>query len=775
MKLCFFIGYGGAVVPTLRKILKEESELGFEYSINSEADGDAVFIYTHDLSKEIEDAIERSKAKIVVSASENYSHLSRGSPEVLRKAIIYFKLGGEENLRNLVRFLLRCLGMAVKVGDVRDVPWHAIYHPKYGLFERTKDFLKVYDGRPLVGILFHRTHWLYGNLRLLNEIVEAFENEGLGVLPVFTYGWRDEMLNTPSKEDTIREFFILDGKPVVDAVLNLTYFFLLDHGRWNKENRFKEVAGLELLKKLNVPIIQPCFSSSQSVSEWSENPQGLDYMSQVWTIIMPEVDGLIEPVYIAGSRIDDNGVKSFELYKEHAKYLARRIKKWIELRKKKAEERKIAIILINPPCKGLEASVAVGVGLDVPESVAKLLNKLKELGYRVENPPKDGKELMKLILERKAISEFRWTSVEEIVAKGGAVDFVDLETYMEWFNELPAKAKEEMVKEWGNPEDVLSGRGKEFAGIVYNGKFVIPGLLFGNVFITLQPKFGCAGAGCDGRICKILHNPTIPPPHQWLAVYRWISRKFKADVIIHFGTHGYLEFRPGKGVGLSVNCWPEISIDDVPHVYVYNVSNPMEGVIAKRRGYAVIVDHIYPPMAMADVLDEIDSLIAQYFKAKQLGDFERAEIIYKDLIAKAKDSNIPIKGNEPEKVVEDIHRHVDAIRNTQIEMGLHVFAHPRLDKLAEYVATIMANDTYEYPSIRRVIAEYLGLDYDEMKSKPNDINKFGLTNSETLKLLHKIAVRTIDDLLKADNGSDDLILKILNKNISEILGGASYA
>ncbi len=786
MNLSFIIGYGAQMLPLILKILKEESKkLNFSYIATNDRfsdkfvecikNSDVIFIHSYELPDSVEEAVKESKAKIIVSTTENFVHLARGSPEILNKAIEYFKIGGEENLRNLVRFLLKSIGASVEVEDVKEIPWHGIYHPKLGFFKSTKEYLDIYGLRPLVGVIFHRSHWLYGNLKLLNVIVEAFEDEGLGVLPVFTYGWKDELLNTPSKEDTIGEFFIVDGKSAVDAVLNLTYFFLLDHGRWDKKDRFKEVAGLELLKKLNVPIIQPCFSSSQSVSEWAENPQGLDYMSQVWTIIMPEVDGLVEPIYIAGSRVDDNGVKTFEPYKEHARYLARRIKKWIELRNKKPEERKIAIVLINPPCKGLEASVAVGVGLDVPESIAKLLNRLKKLGYKVENPPKDGKELMRLILERKAISEFRWTSVEEIVAKGGAVDFVDLETYMEWFNELPAKAKEEMIKEWDNPKEVLRNGRKEFAGMVYNGKFVIPGLLFGNVFITPQPKFGCAGAGCDGRICKILHNPTIPPPHQWLAVYRWITRKFKADVIIHFGTHGYLEFRPGKGVGLSVNCWPEISIDDVPHVYVYNVSNPMEGVIAKRRSYAVIVDHIYPPMAMAEVLDEIDSLIAQYFKAKQLGDFERAEIIYKDLIEKARENNIPIKDDDPEKVVEDIHGYVDAVRNTQIEMGLHIFAHPRLDKLAEHVATIMANDTHEYPSIRRIIAEYLGLDYDEMKSKPNEINRFGLTNSETLKLLHRIAVKTIDDLLKANSDSDDTILEILNKNIYEILGGAIYA
>ena len=312
--------------------------------------------------------------------------------------------------------------------------------------------------------------------------------------------------------------------------------------------------------------------------------------------------------------------------------------------------------------------------------------------------------------------------------------------------------------------------------MVYQNKFVIPGLLFGNVFITPQPKFGCVGSRCDGKVCRILHNPTLPPPHQWLAVYRWITRVFKADVIIHFGTHGYLEFRPGKGVGLSTSCWPEISIDDVPHLYIYNVANPMEGVIAKRRSYATIVDHVYPPMAMAEVLEDIDSLLTQFSKAKQLGDFKRAEIIYRDLIDKAKANNIQIKAEDVEKAVEELHRYVDTIRETQIEMGLHVFAHPRIEKLAEWIATVMAYDNNEFPSIRRVLAEYIGLDYDEMKAKPMEVNKLGLTNSETLQILHNIAVNVIQDLLDAkDKDFDDLVFELIDKHISKVFGGIVHA
>jgi len=406
---------------------------------------------------------------------------------------------------------------------------------------------------------------------------------------------------------------MVDGKPLIDVLVNITSFFILDHGRWWKEKKFAEVEGIELLNKMNVPIINLILSNYKSVEEWLNDPQGIDYMTQVYYVIMPEVDGAIEPIFIAGTETNELGVRVCETFEPHAKYIARRVKKWIELKQKSIKERRMAIILINPPCKGLEANVGVGMGLDVPESIARLLHRLHELGYNVGDPsklPRDGKELIKMIMDRKAISEFRWTPIEEIVKRGGALDFIDEKTYLEWFNELPEDVRSKMVKDWGHPSDVLNSKvSKVLVGMVYNHKFVVPGIRFENIVILPQPKFGCAGPACDGKTCRVLHDPTITPPHQWLAVYRWITRVFKADLIIHFGTHGYLEFRPGKGVGLSPSCWPEISIDDVPHLYVYIVSNPMEGVIAKRRSYAEIIDHMYPPMATADVLEDLDAIL----------------------------------------------------------------------------------------------------------------------------------------------------------------------
>lgn len=766
MKISFIIGYGASMLPILKKILEEESkEHGFDYLaiashiseryVDIITNSDAIIIYTHELSSIVEDAIKNSKAKIVVSLSDSYVHLNRCSPQLYVSIANYFKIGGEKNLKNLIYLILKELGSHVNVEPVEDIPWHGIYHPKLGVFRSLRDYLQRYNLRkPLIGLLFYRNHWLYGNTRYVDDLIEALEGEELGVIAVFTYGFKDDVIGSPSKEDTIREFFMINGKPVIDVLVNMTSFFILDHGRWWKEREFIEVGGVELLKRMDTPVINLILSSYKAVNEWLDDPRGVDYMTQVYYVIMPEVDGAIEPIFVAGAKANKLSAKVYETFKPHAKYIARRVRKWIELRQKPPEKRRIVIILINPPCKGLEANVGVGMGLDVPESIAKLLHRLYELGYDVGDPPKlpkDGKELINMIMDRKAVSEFRWTPIEEIVKRGGALDFVDEKTYLEWFNELPEDVKNKMVKDWGHPSDVLDGKvDKVLVGMVYNHKFVISGIRFGNIAILPQPKFGCAGPACDGKTCRVLHDPTITPPHQWLAVYRWITRMFKADLIIHFGTHGSLEFRPGKGVGLSPSCWPEISIDDVPHLYVYIVSNPMEGVIAKRRSYAEIIDHIYPPMAVSDVLEDLETLLNQYWKAKQSGDFVRAEIVYKEISEKAMKNNIYVKGDSPDKVVEEIHRYLDMVRGTQINMGLHIFGYIPNDssKLANYAVTIMMYDSYNYPSIIRVIAEYMGLDYDKMRSNPSEVNELGLTNSETLELIRRVAIRVLEHILK---------------------------
>ena len=157
--------------------------------------------------------------------------------------------------------------------------------------------------------------------------------------------------------------------------------------------------------------------------------------------------------------------------------------------------------------------------------------------------------------------------------------------------------------------------------MVYDGKILVTGLRFGNAVVCVQPKRGCAGARCDGQVCKILHDPSVPPPHQYIATYKWLSREFGADAVVHVGTHGNLEFLPGKATGLSSGCLPDVAIDTMPNLYIYNADNPPEGTIAKRRSNAVLVDHMQTVMVQGELygdLDELERLLAEYARYRQV-------------------------------------------------------------------------------------------------------------------------------------------------------------
>jgi len=787
-KIICILGYSTTAIPALRGAMDatlRELRLDVDfrvvslnrlsYVLEDMRSSDLCFIYAP-AKDHLEEAVAKCCGKIL-AISEDFMPFNNVDPEYVQKASIYFKRGGSKNLRSLCRLFFKILGFGVEVPDPEEVPWEGVYHPSAEReFPSTKEYLNWYEmgNRPLVGILFYRSDWLYGNLSIVNALVRELESEGLGVLPVFSYGFADKFLGTASTDEIIERFFMRGETSFIHLLINLQSFYLLKKDRRVRDPRSHRVAsGIELLKKLNVPIIGPLASYYKSVEKWIHDSSGVDYMTQVYRVIMREVDGVIEPIFVAGTSVDEYGAKRYQCVPDQVKYLAKRVKRWINLRLKEPSERKIAIVLHNPPCKGLEASVAVGLGLDVPESVVRILHRLRKLGYNVgDRIPETGKELIDEIMSKKAVSEFRWTSIDEIVRKGGAYAFVDSKTYLKWFNELPERARRRIVDAWGDPLEVLSKKPEGLAGMVYEGKFVIPGVAYGNVFITPQPKRGCAGSRCDGRYCRILHDPNLPVPHQWIAVYKWLEENF--DLVIHVGTHGYMEFTPGKGVGLSPECFPEISIGTVPHLYIYVVSNPMEGVIAKRRGYATLVDHLIAPMAKVDAygaLEEIKNILLQYKKAKQLGDLSRAEEIYRYLLEKCREANIELPDEKSkEDIVEEIHRHLDLVEESLVEQGLHVFGTPPSnEKVARMAVSLMKFD-HSGKSIRRVLCELLSLNYEEItKDKLRVVEGYGITGRELLDRLDDVAVNVLRKLLSRYDLPDQLDLDYLLSILQEEL------
>ncbi len=750
----------------------------FEEALSEIKSSDLLLIYRSSqesfweiLEKEIKNG--NIKAKIVyLSHDPAFWTFSNVNSEILVKSHEYILRNGEENIKNLFYFLAnKVLRLEISYKEPEEVPWEGIYHPKAGkIFKNIKEYLSWYkfkENAPTIGILFSRHYWINNNLEVENLLISELEKRNFNVIPIFAYSIKDSSLGTKGTAEVIEEWLIDEkGKPRIDLLIKLIPFFLTASKSSGIEKAQVAEEGVEFLKRMNVPVLAPVTSFYKTIEEWEKEELNLDIG---WAIALPEFEGVIEPIIVSAQVEGEADERKRMPISERIKKLTDRIVRWIELKKTPPPQRKVVFILHNNPCASVEATVGSAAHLDSLESVVEIMKRMKEVGYKV-NPPKNGKALINEIMNKKAISEFRWTTVEEIVNKGGALAFVSVEEYLEWFNELPHRTKERMISAWGNPP------GEYKNGIppamVYEGKIVITGLSFGNVLVCVQPKRGCAGARCDGQVCKILHDPDVPPPHQYIATYKWLSRKFGAHVIIHVGTHGNLEFLPGKGVALSNACFPDIGIDTVPHLYIYNADNPPEGTIAKRRSYAVLVDHMQAVMTESGLyedLEKLDQLLGEYEDAKRKDQARKhtLEHLILDATKRAKlDTAVKVyyKGKKRalselshkeiheipfEEIAEAIHSQLSLIRNTQIQDGMHIFGKlPEAQRRVEFIYSIMRYDAGSEISLRREIAKILGYDLSELLSNKEKVcEKTGKSYGAILEEIDKIGKKVVAEVL----------------------------
>ncbi|MFH2058003.1 MAG: cobaltochelatase subunit CobN [Pseudomonadota bacterium] len=790
--------YVDLTIFSQKEILNDSDVLEAFFKAARTADA-VLFYWTHDaFFEEIRARIDEvNKEAVIVTVSFDPSHwglCATVSPSDCARAYGYMAEGGPENYKRLLEFIACFLRPEIKVQDPVPLPWQGILcPPDWQVYDTLEVYMTAhpFDHDYTVGLLFSRNTFTNGDACLEEALITAFQKRGLNVLPVFCNGTQDPEAGSlgPVKA---AEFYFFDkeGKPLIHALINLHYFFL---GR-DKNNDISETGvatqSVTLFKKLNVPVFKPLVSYSKSIQEWEQDPQGLT-AEVSFGIAMPEFEGNIEPIMVAASCkvTDEKTDTSFEIREvipQRIEYMADRVANVIRLGQKRPEERKVVFVFHKAECSGLEANVGGAAGLDSGQSVVRIMNEMAQKGYGVKDIPESGEDLMQMFLERKAIAEFRWTTVDEIISKKGHLALLDNEIYSQWFDELPQKARDEMIKGWGRPP------GQEMNGVppsmVYDGKLVITGLNFGNVNVIMQPKRGCAGSRCDGQVCKILHDPDIPPPHQYIATYMYMEKIFKADVIIHVGTHGNLEWLPGKGAGLSGACWPEIAIGRLPHLYIYNSDNPAEGVVAKRRSYAVTVNHLQAMLTISDTyegLKDLEDLLNQYSQAKNT-DPARAhqiehlihEAIDKNNLRQEVDACFP---KNFEAVTERCHELISSVKNSQTSVGMHTFGDiPQKDDLAEYINTILRFDTNNEFNTRRLVFDLWGEDIFDALKNPGGHGKSNTPYSDLLfesdRTAKEIIVRIVEhedietiliteagslpdkDLFKRFQGFSDLVL-----------------
>lgn len=737
----------------------EESPKEIDKALEVLAQSDVVLIYRSrgtfwetlaDRLKELGDV-----PVLCIGSDPSFWVHSTVSPAIVAKVNAYMAINGEENLTRMLSYMAKTVcGLPVEIKEPVPVPWEGLYHPQaQGMFETIDEFLDWYKdywavktnveihkglAPPAVGLLFSRHAWVNDNLDVENALIRNLESQGLRVFPAFSNSVKDSEKGCKGSGEVVCDFFLSEtGTPRIDAIIKMQFFPLAGTRQERAEGKGVAKEAVDILKNLDIPVFSPFTAYSKTVSEWREEPQGLAGNLMGFSIAMPEFEGVIEPCIIGARRNHDDEEGKKEAILERCESYAQRIAAWVRLRRTPRSERKVAFILHNNPCASVEATVGGGSQLDTLESVASIINQMQEAGYSV-SPPANGKELIETIMDRKAVSEFRWTTVDEIVNKGGALKQVTAEEYREWFDTLSPQVKDRMNKAWGNPP------GEEIDGVppamVYEGKILVTGVQYGNAVVCVQPKRGCAGPRCDGRVCKILHDPDIPPPHQYMATYRYLERDFGVHVIVHVGTHGNLEFLPGKSVGLSGACYPDLAIGRMPHLYIYNADNPAEGTIAKRRSYATLVNHMQTVMKQGGLyegLESLDDLLGEYERVHDHdpGRTHTLQHMIMDALSETgldQEITLPVAGENGktrkiplaeydyasphdlpfDEIRISAHGVLSRIRNTQIQDGLHIFGNiPQGDKRADYIHSILRYDAGEDVSLRKTVAAMMDLDY----------------------------------------------------------------
>ncbi|MDZ4063754.1 MAG: cobaltochelatase subunit CobN, partial [Coriobacteriia bacterium] len=376
------------------KILERQPEM-IDDALAAIDAADLVFLYRS--SESVWDRIEAkvkevgdSKPVVFLGTDPTVWLLSTVEPVVVQMCNAYLLSGGEENHVQLFNFLAsEVLKTGCSYSPPTPEPWEGIWHPRADRhFKRIEDYLSWYEPKPapFVGLLTSRSAWLSGDLNVERTLIEELERTGLNVIPAFCYSLADESLGTRCMAGVVEDFFMVDGKPRVDALIKLVFFFL-----------DAALVGVRLLKRMNVPVFEPVSSYYRTVEDWAADAQGLS--SEVgWSIAMPEFEGVIEPLIIGGLRKDLDEETGAEVdarvaIADRCAKVAGRISKWVALRNKPVEERKIAFVLHNNPCASVEATVGSGANLDTLESVSRILHRLQDAGYLVD-PPTDGEALI---------------------------------------------------------------------------------------------------------------------------------------------------------------------------------------------------------------------------------------------------------------------------------------------------------------------------------------------------------------------------------------------
>jgi magnesium chelatase subunit H len=559
----------------------------------------------------------------------------------------YFLQPTPANIRSMLLYALKHYVpderlKRIKVPPPETMPAVAIYHPdSEALFESFDDYRKWYaqramqtgghGGPPLppastVGLLLMRPQIVSNTRKHYDGLIRAIEAEGLSVIPAIStlmdnrqacerfFVDRSEAPEGRKRKAEGRKQRASDSGQLatrknararVSQIVSLTGFSFVGGPAMNDSD-----AAAEYLTELNIPYRSLVSLDTQTIDSWRESPAGLSPVQTGMQVAIPEIDGATEPFVFGG--IPGRGVEPAPL-EARCRRVARRLKRWQRLQTTPRSEIKLALVVYCfPPNKG---NIGTAADLDVLESVWDVLKSLQGDGYQVRIPE-----------SVDALREMLLGGSSEVA---GATASVAYRMSVDEYSRLCPFAKD-VEAEWGPAPGKINSAG---------GELLIQGIHLDNVFIGVQPTFGY-----EGDPMRLLVAQGGAPHHGFAAFYTYMENVFQADAVVHVGTHGAMEFMPGKQVGLSESCWPDRLIGELPNIYIYSVNNPSEGTIAKRRSYAQLISYLTPPIENAGLYRGLAALKETIASYRQSTDQQERELLFESIEQYRQDLNLSAAG-----------------------------------------------------------------------------------------------------------------------------------
>ncbi|WP_420234728.1 cobaltochelatase subunit CobN [Pseudomonas sp. ABY48] len=578
--------------------------------------------------------------------------------------------------------------------EPQTLPRTAIYHPaktSASLGDWQTDWNAV---QPVAAVLFYRSHLQAANTAFIDVFCQRLQAAGLNPLPIAVAS-----LKEPACLALVEDWL---DEVQAGVILNTTGF----------AQSSPEAPHLRPFRR-NIPVIQ-AICAQDNEPGWRASEQGLGPRDLAMHIALPELDGRIisRPISFKDlawrSERSQSDVVCYRAAPERMDFVAELARRWTTLARLPNAQKHVALILANYPTR--DGRIGNGVGLDTPAAALNILRALQLEGYPLPAElPASGTALIQQLLGGVSndLDSLDLRPCHQSLA---------LAEYQSLFDALPEANRQAVLVRWGSPEQDPMFR---------DGRLMVAGLRLGLTFVGIQPA-----RGYQVDPSAVYHDPDLVPPHGYLAFYFWLRHTYGVHGVIHVGKHGNLEWLPGKGVGLSENCWPDVLLGPLPNIYPFIVNDPGEGAQAKRRTQAVIIDHLMPPLTRAETygpLRNLELLADEYYEA-QLLDPRRARELQRDILNLVRETHIDRELQLDAALDSDadaaiwlprLDTYLCDLKESQIRDGLHIFGESpsgrlRIDTLLALLRIPRGDGKGAQSSLLRALAKAFGLGFDPL-------------------------------------------------------------